>query len=712
MPGEIVVENTRVIVEIGFATNAGSNRIPWNGSFNDIIWTDVSQYVRSVSTQRGRSKELDAFTTGSATVVFDNRSRTFDPDYTAGPYYGSLTPMRPIRIKAVYFAGSQAEPIYSSGLPYDIEGAYDDFPLFSGFVDGWPQEYEPPKNASVSVNCSDAFKLLSQYELDEYWKNQVLRDSPMLWYRMDDGTGSAILRDSMSKYVPDVRTRTGYTAPQTVTDGLWWVQGPPPAYTTEEEAPSLIVNSENKSAKFNGDKKVLWIEPSPITIDDTDITVDAGTIEMVFSWDAVAPGTNINHGLICLGSGQNGTLMWAFLTRSDGFGITVLNVGVAPSGPRSFIPVAATVNVYRIIVGNARDAGGPAHLVMTTGDNWGVWLNGTKISTSAYFVASYGGLFGFTYNGQIGIAATTGSGTYLAGNTFLGTIDEVVLYRNQNALSDSRIAAHVAGVKAAPNETTGARITRLLDHVGWPADARKISAGTAQVVSYNPTGSALSYAQAVEQAESGKLFVDGSGDVTFRSRTEAYTNPILNTAQKTYGDGSGEFGYSAYGHAFDDQLIRNKVTMAREGGTEYLVVDDESISSYWERPYSETGLLNNSDSVVQNMATYELNTYKQALPRITGIQVTPMGQEYPPTSGVWSSVLGFDIGTRVKVRRRPQGVGSAIEYQTIIEGISHEISPKSWFTTYELSPAAATDSLILNNVDIAALDSPTAKLGF
>jgi hypothetical protein len=375
--------------------------------------------------------------------------------------------------------------------------------------------------------------------------------------------------------------------------------------------------------------------------------------------------------------------------------------------------VAPSVNVYSFLLANARDAGGPSHLVLTTGDNWGAWINGFKFSTAGYLVTSYS-LAGtsFTYNGNIGIATTTGSGTYLAGQTFLGTIDEVVLYRQQNALSTARIAAHYKAFNAAPNETTGTRVGRVLDHVGWPSDARNISTGSASVNSYNPTGSALSYAQAVEQAEVGKLFVDASGKVTFRSRTEAVSNPILNTAQKTFGEGSGEIGYLDYGHTFDDQLIRNKVTMARDGGTTYLVTDADSISSYWERPDSVTGLLNNSDSVVQNMAYYRMNTYKQALPRITGIAITPMGYENPPTGGRWSAVLGYEIGTRIKVRRRPQGVGSAIEYQTIIEGISHEISPKAWLTTYELSPAATTDSLILDNVDIAVLDSPTAKLGF
>jgi hypothetical protein len=43
---------------------------------------DVSQYVRSVTIDRGRSRELDKFEAGSFAVEFDNRLRYFDPQYT------------------------------------------------------------------------------------------------------------------------------------------------------------------------------------------------------------------------------------------------------------------------------------------------------------------------------------------------------------------------------------------------------------------------------------------------------------------------------------------------------------------------------------------------------------------------------------------------------------------------------------------------------
>ena len=46
------------------------------------INTDITSYVRSVSTSRGKSRELDQFNAGQFSIVLDNRNRYFDPTYT------------------------------------------------------------------------------------------------------------------------------------------------------------------------------------------------------------------------------------------------------------------------------------------------------------------------------------------------------------------------------------------------------------------------------------------------------------------------------------------------------------------------------------------------------------------------------------------------------------------------------------------------------
>lgn len=112
----------------------------------DPTWTDVSSYVLDdLSIDRGRSRELDQFQTGAASFTLINDDRRFDPWYAAGPYYGLLKPNVPVRIRVAW------------GATYT---------LFRGFVDGWPQTYTPANvMAHVPINCSDAFKLLSQMEL-------------------------------------------------------------------------------------------------------------------------------------------------------------------------------------------------------------------------------------------------------------------------------------------------------------------------------------------------------------------------------------------------------------------------------------------------------------------------------------------------------------------------------------------------------------------
>jgi hypothetical protein len=50
------------------------------------VLVDVTSSVRSISTKRGRSRQLDRFVAGSSNLVIDNRNRYFDPTY--GPTIG------------------------------------------------------------------------------------------------------------------------------------------------------------------------------------------------------------------------------------------------------------------------------------------------------------------------------------------------------------------------------------------------------------------------------------------------------------------------------------------------------------------------------------------------------------------------------------------------------------------------------------------------
>jgi hypothetical protein len=131
-------------------------------------WTDVTSYVREINIQRGRTDELSNFESGNATVVLDNRSRIFDPFYTAGTYYGKLLPRRQIKIEA-----------YKPTDPY---------PVFRGFIEGWPISItDAGFDTTVTVQCFDALGLLAEEELpDDIASTYILSLSPRHYWPLDD----------------------------------------------------------------------------------------------------------------------------------------------------------------------------------------------------------------------------------------------------------------------------------------------------------------------------------------------------------------------------------------------------------------------------------------------------------------------------------------------------------------------------------------------
>ena len=86
----------------------------------DYSLVDVTQYVRSVSISRGRSRLLDRTQAATANIVLDNRQRLFDP--TAGtaisPYSSSIVPRKNVQI------------------------VINDEPIFTGLVDDWGLDFQ------------------------------------------------------------------------------------------------------------------------------------------------------------------------------------------------------------------------------------------------------------------------------------------------------------------------------------------------------------------------------------------------------------------------------------------------------------------------------------------------------------------------------------------------------------------------------------------
>ncbi|MGI5493887.1 hypothetical protein [Microtetraspora malaysiensis] len=152
----------QLIVEIAFPVGASTStylqlddtargRLDTGTLAGDTTWVDVSQWVRAVSTRRGASRTrtpILRFEPGTCTITLDNSDRRFDPTNMGGPYVGAgrtqVTPMRAVRIRAAW-----------NGTTYN---------LFRGYADSWDITWWDPNDAEAVVQCTDAFKVLANYD--------------------------------------------------------------------------------------------------------------------------------------------------------------------------------------------------------------------------------------------------------------------------------------------------------------------------------------------------------------------------------------------------------------------------------------------------------------------------------------------------------------------------------------------------------------------
>jgi hypothetical protein len=163
-------------VEVAFAST------PWATA---PTWTDVSAYTRAVNVNRGSSSETAVFSPGTCSVTFSNADRRFDPDYSAGPYFGTILPMKRIRVTATRSAVT--------------------FTVFLGWVTGWTQDWQVGDGVAYA-NCVDGGYFAQNASLGaSAYEGEVKLDTPTHYWTMQ---GASIGRDFGSADV-DLAVRPG-----------------------------------------------------------------------------------------------------------------------------------------------------------------------------------------------------------------------------------------------------------------------------------------------------------------------------------------------------------------------------------------------------------------------------------------------------------------------------------------------------------------------
>ena len=114
------------------------------GLGGDVL-EDVTQYVAGITIDRGKSRELDRFSSGQLKVAFHNDNRWFDPFYVDSPYYEQFVPKKQVVIT-------------SNGVVQ-----------YTGYIDDIDLEYNLGNRKSYAyMKCSDSFTQLTSTLLNGF----------------------------------------------------------------------------------------------------------------------------------------------------------------------------------------------------------------------------------------------------------------------------------------------------------------------------------------------------------------------------------------------------------------------------------------------------------------------------------------------------------------------------------------------------------------
>jgi hypothetical protein len=112
------------------------------GTLGGVTFVDLTSLVESVNITRGRSRQLDQFNSGTATIAFDNSTQVLNPSNTASPYYPFVLPRCPVQILA-------------NGVP-----------IYTGLITDWNLDYDISNEDMMYASCADQFTVLANQALN------------------------------------------------------------------------------------------------------------------------------------------------------------------------------------------------------------------------------------------------------------------------------------------------------------------------------------------------------------------------------------------------------------------------------------------------------------------------------------------------------------------------------------------------------------------
>jgi hypothetical protein len=214
-----------------------------------------------------------------------------------------------------------------------------------------------------------------------------------------------------------------------------------------------------------------------------------------------------------------------------------------------------------------------------------------------------------------------------------------------------------------------------------------------------PNGTSVAgYANKINEAEQGRIFVDREGTMTFQKRI----GTTLGVPVADFHDDGTQIGYSAIDISFQADTVINRASIEHAGAASPEVAEDlASQALYLIQTKSITDSLLHNDAAALTLAEYLLSANPE--PRFNFL-----GTEFPGTPALDQDTLALlDVGDLIAIQKSITTSAGPTQFaqDLTIEGLEHRLTLSAGHAvTYFTSPTTIVYELILDDIVYGTLD--------
>ena len=210
--------------------------------------------------------------------------------------------------------------------------------------------------------------------------------------------------------------------------------------------------------------------------------------------------------------------------------------------------------------------------------------------------------------------------------------------------------------------------------------------------------SVAAYANKINEAEYGRIFVDREGTITFQKRL----GTTLGVPTAEFHDDGTEIGYSAIDISFQADTVVNRASIQHAGAASPQVAEDlVSQAAYLVQTQSITDSLLHNDAAALTLAEYLISPDPEA-------RFNFLGTEFPGLSTADQETLALlDVGDLINIQKSITTSAGPTQFaqDLTIEGLEHRLTLSAGHAvTYYTAPTTIVYELILDDIVYGTLD--------